>query len=115
MHEDSKFVKKRSQGVDVRKDVCEQVVFKSTKPEPTEHPVEFVPMEYMARDDELVYVPELSFSDVSGRKPLSFEGYLKGVYGMFMLESGASHSYMSLDLAQEHCMRMEQVQQQFTK
>ena len=56
----------------------EKTVFVANKPIDTAHPKEFVPMEHLGVDDELVYVPELCYS-ANGRACLSFEGWLQNV------------------------------------
>ena len=94
--------------------ITKRLYFVSNKPVDTAHPKEFVPMEHLGVDDELVYVPELRYS-ANGRASLSFEGLLQNVYSLFLLDSGASHSYMSLDFAQAHHFTFEPVRQQYTK
>jgi hypothetical protein len=63
-------------------------VYSSARPDAVEYPVEFVPMERLAQDDELVYrvtsgsAPTLlSTRALAGKKSLSFQGLLAGVYG----------------------------------
>lgn len=61
-------------------------------------------MEHMAEDDELVYpvrslhIPSLRFTRaLAGRKSLSFEGLLAGVYVEALADPGATHSFASAE------------------
>ena len=57
----------------------EKIVFVAKKPLTTEHPVEFVPMEHGAQDDELVYAPSFNVTGVPGVKSLVYEGCMQHV------------------------------------
>ena len=59
--------------------ITKRLYFVSNKPVDTAHPKEFVPIEHLGVDDELVYVPALRYS-ANGRACLSFEGLLQNVY-----------------------------------
>ena len=91
-------------------------VFESTRQAPTKHPKEWAPLEATQCDDELVYptvvpapalhdadVPALQFSrKLGGRKSLTFESLLIGCYGEALLDSGASHSFVSVDFCKDN-------------
>ena len=78
----------------------ETIVFVSKRPPKTDHPNEFANFEHMHEDDELVYAPKLQFAHVPGKKSLVFEGLLDHSYCRFFLDSGATHSVVSLDFVQ---------------
>jgi hypothetical protein len=77
-------------------------VYISSRLEAVGHPVEFVPMDHLAQDDELVYrvslggAPTLlSTRALAGKKSLSFDGLLAGAYVLALVDSGATHSFVS--------------------
>jgi hypothetical protein len=79
-------------------------VFSSTTTDEVFHPDAFAPMEHMAGTDELVYsvgfpdVPTLRFTRaLAGRKSLCFEGLIAGAYVLALADSGATHSFASLN------------------
>ena len=51
---------------------------------------------------DLVYDPPLCTTEVFGTRLLQFEGLLAGVYSMFMVDSGASTSFVSTTFARNH-------------
>ena len=90
-------------------------VFESKKPSPTKNPKEWAPLENTQCDDELVYsttapvhpvaptVPNLHVSQkLGGRKSLMFESLLVGCYCEALIDSGASHSFVSVDFCHDN-------------
>ena len=78
-------------------------VFVAHKGQEPLHPKEFAPMEHQVCDDELVYpvtmqtLPTLCFArDLGGRRSLVFEGLIARCFTEMLLDSGASHSFVSL-------------------
>jgi hypothetical protein len=83
-------------------------VYLSSLPDAVGHPVEFVTMERLAQDDELVYrvtsgsAPTLlSTRALAGKKSLSFEGLRAGAYVLALVDSGATHSFVPEQPTQE--------------
>jgi transposase InsO family protein len=90
--------------------------FIAPKTTPAKHPKEFVPMEHMHEEDELVYMvrqhelPTLRFTRaLGGRKSLSFEGLLAGVFVEALTDSGATHSFASLNFLRSNGISYEPV------
>ena len=85
------------------------VVFHAPKPPATVHPKCRVPMEYMHTDDELVYplnvrqsfpLQHLRFMHaVPGRKCLKFDMFLRCVPCVGIVDSDATHSFVSREFA----------------
>jgi hypothetical protein len=78
-------------------------VYVSSTPGQVSHPEEFIPLEHLGEDDEMVYsvppaVPTLRFTRaLAGKKSLSFECLLAGSYVLALADSGATHSFASLE------------------
>lgn len=64
-------------------------------------------MEFQAEDDELVYRPSLCLSKHFGKRPLRFEGCFRGVYGLFLVDCGASVSFASTRYVRNNGIRVE--------
>jgi hypothetical protein len=95
-------------------------VFQSKRPPPTRHPKEFAPLEHAQCDDELVYpipVPVLEESvnpttsavpvlhvtrKLGGRKSLMFESLVVGCFCEALVDSGASHSFVSVEFMRDN-------------
>lgn len=89
-------------------------VFVAQKAQPTLPPREFAPMEFQASDDELVYRvrthPALCLTrELGGRRSLLFESLLAGSYAELLLDSGASHSFVSSQYLAESGITFEHV------
>ena len=89
-------------------------VFYAPKPPKTVHPHTWAPVDFM-HDDELVYpmnsvrqahqpaVPCLRFlHSVPGKKSLSFELLLRGVFCIGVVDSGATHSFVTKTFCDKH-------------
>jgi hypothetical protein len=79
-------------------------VLSCTNPDQVLYPDSFAPMEHMTGTNELVYsvgspdVPTLRFTRaLAGRTSLCFEGLLAGAYVLALADSGATHSFASLN------------------
>jgi Retroviral aspartyl protease len=91
------------------------IVFHAPKPPATVYPAAWAPLEHMHEDDELVYpfntvrkrpefrLPELKFLHaVPGRKSLRFELLLRSVFCIGILDSGATHSFITKRFCEQH-------------
>lgn len=90
-------------------------VFVSNKPLHIEHPHEFVPVEHITKDDELVHALLPHFSSVASCKTMSFNGFLHNMNALFLFLSGASHGYVSEDFVQARQLSCQPVRQMFTR
>lgn len=84
-----------------------RVVFRVRRAAPVEHARDFAPLESVARDDELVYPVPVSTPTVlslilSGKQSLSFELFVSNVFCCGLLDSGASHSFLSEQFVREN-------------
>jgi hypothetical protein len=90
-------------------------VFTAAAQDETLSPEEFIPMEHMAEDDDLVYPVMSSPSTLhftralAGYKSLSFEGLLAGVYVEALADSGATHSFASASFLQNNGISFQPV------
>lgn len=80
-------------------------VFHTGTIRPCSHPKEWAPLDNAMEDSELVYpapTPSLSLTDSFGRQSLQFESLLLGVCCIALLDSGATHSFVSSSFCSSH-------------
>jgi Retroviral aspartyl protease len=93
------------------------VVFHAPKPPATVFPKAWAPLEHMCENDELVYpirtvrqtsefaLPALRFlRSVPGRKSLRFEFLLRSVFCVGIVDSGATHSFITKRFCEQNCL-----------
>jgi hypothetical protein len=96
------------------------VVFYASKPPATVHPRSWAPLEHMHDDDEYVYplntvrksfpIPRLRFLHaVPGEKPLRFEMFLRNIPCVVLVDSGATHSFVSRRFCHKHALHYSHV------
>lgn len=91
-------------------------VFEAKRPPPTSHPTGFAPLEHSRCDDELVYSASPAPFNLNvtrklgGRKSLMFESLLCGSFCEALVDSGASHSFVSLHFLQDNGIGYQSVE-----
>jgi hypothetical protein len=91
------------------------IVFHASKPPATIFPTTWAPLEHLCEDDELVYpirtvrqTPKFSLPALRGvnwtpgRKSLHFELLLRSVFGVGLLDSGATHSFVTKSFCKQN-------------
>jgi hypothetical protein len=91
------------------------IVFHAPKPPATVYPASWAPLEHMHEDDELVYpinsvrkrpvyqLPDLKFFHaVPGEKTLRFELLVRSVFCIGLVDSGATHSFITKRFCNQH-------------
>lgn len=79
------------------------VAKRQAKPAPSP---EWAPLD-PSNDDNLVYSPALRTTAAFGTRLLQFEGMLAGVTTLFMIDSGASTSFISTSFARSHGISLQ--------